>query len=223
MSSVNTQLNTAGTPIIVAEGGTGVNTMTTAYAPICAGTTATGALQVASTGLSTSGFVLTSNGSAATPSFQAIPGGVTTTSVSLTVAQIQGAHATPVTILAAQGANTTIVILNISLLLVVGATPYSLTGNCLMFGYGTLASGIQQSLAALPISGAAFASLSSQTLAFNCTPFSGSITSGQTVNPLCASGNVNEALVFSSNTSAVTGGTGSGNSTVYVTYIVVTV
>src|SRR6185369_10919632 len=57
---------------VVAGGGTGVTTMTTAYAPVCAGTTATGNLQVASTGLATSGFVLTSNGSAALPSFQVV-------------------------------------------------------------------------------------------------------------------------------------------------------
>ena len=57
---------------VVAGGGTGVTTMTTAYAPMCAGTTATGALQVASTGLGTSGDVLTSNGSSALPSFQAL-------------------------------------------------------------------------------------------------------------------------------------------------------
>jgi hypothetical protein len=59
------------TTAVVAGGGTGVVTMTTAYAPVCAGTTATGALQVASTGLSTSGYILTSNGSSALPSFQA--------------------------------------------------------------------------------------------------------------------------------------------------------
>jgi hypothetical protein len=45
--------------------------MTTAYAPVCAGTTAIGALQVASTGLATSGFILTSTGAASLPSFQA--------------------------------------------------------------------------------------------------------------------------------------------------------
>jgi hypothetical protein len=55
---------------VVAGGGTGVATMTTAYAPVCAGTTATGALQVASTGLTTSGYILTSNGGSALPSFQ---------------------------------------------------------------------------------------------------------------------------------------------------------
>jgi hypothetical protein len=56
--------------LVVANGGTG-NTTFTAYAPIIAGTTATGAFQSASTGLATSGFVLTSNGSASVPSFQA--------------------------------------------------------------------------------------------------------------------------------------------------------
>lgn len=69
----------------VTQGGTGVGTMTTAYAPVCAGTTATGNLQVASTGLSTAGWVLTSNGASALPSFQAPTGG-TGTSLGLLVA-----------------------------------------------------------------------------------------------------------------------------------------
>lgn len=55
---------------VVAGGGTGATSFT-AYAPVCGGTTTTGALQSASTGISTSGFVLTSNGNAALPSFQA--------------------------------------------------------------------------------------------------------------------------------------------------------
>jgi len=55
--------------MVVAGGGTGVVTMTTAYAPVCAGTSATGSLQVASTGLSTSGLPLVSNGSSSLPSF----------------------------------------------------------------------------------------------------------------------------------------------------------
>lgn len=62
-------------PTSVTKGGTGLSTATTAYAPIISGTTATGNFQVASTGLSTSGFVLTSNGASSVPSFQAIPGG----------------------------------------------------------------------------------------------------------------------------------------------------
>ena len=64
---------TLGGVLAVSNGGTGVATMTTAYAPIVAGTTPTGAVQVASTGLSTSGFVLTSNGASAIPSFKDIP------------------------------------------------------------------------------------------------------------------------------------------------------
>ena len=65
-SSANPAFGTA----VVAGGGTGIVT-TTAYAPICGGTTATGNFQAATTGFSTSGYVLTSNGSAALPSFQA--------------------------------------------------------------------------------------------------------------------------------------------------------
>ncbi len=76
-----------GTDVAVTDGGTGVSTMTTAYAPVCAGTTATGALQVASSGLSNSGYILTSNGSSALPTWQAppasTPGFVLLTSVPL--------------------------------------------------------------------------------------------------------------------------------------------
>lgn len=58
----------------VANGGTGIATAT-AYAPIIAGTTATGAFQVASTGQGTAGFVLTSTGSSSLPTWQAAAGG----------------------------------------------------------------------------------------------------------------------------------------------------
>ena len=54
---------------VVAGGGTG-NTTFTAYSVICAGTTATGAFQNVS-GVGTSGQVLTSNGAAALPTWQA--------------------------------------------------------------------------------------------------------------------------------------------------------
>lgn len=53
----------------VASGRTGVITNTTAYSVLCAGTTATGAIQSTATA-GTSGQVLTSNGSAALPTFQ---------------------------------------------------------------------------------------------------------------------------------------------------------
>ena len=55
---------------VVAGGGTG-DTSFTAYAPVCGGTTTTAALQSASTGISTSGYVLTSNGASSLPTFQA--------------------------------------------------------------------------------------------------------------------------------------------------------
>jgi hypothetical protein len=58
--------------VVVAGGGTGATSFT-AYAPVLAGTTSTGAFQSASTGLSTAGYVLTSNGDSAVPSFQAVP------------------------------------------------------------------------------------------------------------------------------------------------------
>ncbi len=65
-----------GTAVDVPHGGTGVSS-TTAYAVLCGGTTSTGALQpVASVG--SSGYVLTSNGASALPTFQAASsGGIT--------------------------------------------------------------------------------------------------------------------------------------------------
>ncbi len=57
------------TPLVVAQGGTGRATATTAYAILAAGTTATSAQQ--SIAPSTAGFVLTDNGVGALPSFQA--------------------------------------------------------------------------------------------------------------------------------------------------------
>jgi hypothetical protein len=58
----------------VANGGTGLNTLTT-YAPLCGGTSPGGAVQQAALGAS--GTVLTSNGTSALPSFQAPIGGAT--------------------------------------------------------------------------------------------------------------------------------------------------
>jgi len=53
----------------VGGGGTGLTTLTTAYGVVCAGTTATGALQNAGAG--TSGQVLVSGGASALPSYKA--------------------------------------------------------------------------------------------------------------------------------------------------------
>lgn len=67
------------TTAVVAGGGTG-STAFTAYAPVCGGTTGTGNLQSASSGISNSGYILTSTGSASLPTWQAVTasGAVTT-------------------------------------------------------------------------------------------------------------------------------------------------
>lgn len=61
-------------PATVRQGGTG-NVSVTSYAPLAAGSTTTNALVSLSTGLSTTGYVLTSNGSSASPSWK-IPTGL---------------------------------------------------------------------------------------------------------------------------------------------------
>lgn len=61
-----------GTDIAVADGGTGVGSLT-AYAPIFGGTTSTGAVQSGTVG--SAGQVLTSNGAGALPTFQSPAGG----------------------------------------------------------------------------------------------------------------------------------------------------
>ena len=61
--------------VTVAQGGTGAASFT-AYSVVCAGTTSTGAFQNVS-GLGTSGYVLTSNGAGALPSWQSPSGGYT--------------------------------------------------------------------------------------------------------------------------------------------------
>lgn len=68
-SSANPSFGTAN----VAGGGTGV-TSATAYAVICAGTTSTSSFQPLAS-LGTSGYVLTSNGAGALPTWQAAGGG----------------------------------------------------------------------------------------------------------------------------------------------------
>lgn len=64
-----------GTTILVGNGGTGATSFT-AYAVVCGGITSTGALQNVS-GVGSVGQVLTSNGAAALPSWQAVSGGGT--------------------------------------------------------------------------------------------------------------------------------------------------
>jgi hypothetical protein len=85
-------LTTGFTPVTVPLGGTGDSTFT-AYSIIAAGTTSTGAFQNVS-GVGTSGQVLTSNGAAALPTWQAASGGVTSVTNSdgtLTISPTTGA------------------------------------------------------------------------------------------------------------------------------------
>lgn len=197
--------------------------ITVAYTPVCGGTTAAGPLQSVAA-LGSSGTVLTSNGAGQLPTFQAVPGsGILTRNVSLTVAQIQGAHATPVQLVAAQGANTIIVVLNLTFVMVVAGTAYANASNSLIFGFGASASTIQSNCAAMPITNNPFNGATNTTIIMNCSPMTGSV-SGQSVTPIVGgSSSVNADLNFSSTNTAITGGTGSGNSTVYITYLVATV
>ncbi len=121
-----------GTVVDVSHGGTGVATMTTAYAPVISGTTATGTLQVASTGLSTAGYVLTSNGASAVPSFQAPGGGaLTTVTVNIPLADFLVANVTPYTLVADPGAGNIIIVTSVILKIVIG-------GVVFVSGAGTL-------------------------------------------------------------------------------------
>jgi len=83
----STSALTTGT-LPVASGGTGLAT-TTAYSVVFTGTTSTGAFQ-ASSGPGTSGYVLTSNGAGALPTWEAAGGGGITTGKSIAMAMIFG-------------------------------------------------------------------------------------------------------------------------------------
>jgi hypothetical protein len=75
--NANCNLLTDNAAVTVAQGGTGLSSAT-AYAVLCGGTTSTGAFQsIASVG--TAGYVLTSNGAGALPTFQAAAGGAVAT------------------------------------------------------------------------------------------------------------------------------------------------
>jgi hypothetical protein len=88
-----------GTVITVPYGGTGLNTLTTAYGVVCAGTTATGNLQNAGTG--TAGQILVSNGSGALPTW------TDSSSLELTVQVNQAGHGFIVgNIIRCNGSNT---------------------------------------------------------------------------------------------------------------------
>ena len=88
-SSANPSYSTA----VVAGGGTGKTSFTT-YAPICGGTTTTGTLQSATTGMSNSGYVLTSTGSSSLPTWQAASGGSGITTINGNSGSVTGSTIT---------------------------------------------------------------------------------------------------------------------------------
>ncbi len=78
---------------VVAGGGTG-DTSFTAYAPVCGGTTTTGSLQSASTGIGTANFVLTSTGATSLPTFQNVSASGAVTSITGDTGTITGSALT---------------------------------------------------------------------------------------------------------------------------------
>jgi len=125
-SGVPSMTGTLPFTVPVSTGGTGVSTMTTPYAPICAGTTATGALQVASAGIGVPTNVLTSNGSSAVPSFQPIPSTfVNTISTTLTGSQFQTMFTSPVQIIGPPVAGNMIIVMSLELMYIYGSAPFT--------------------------------------------------------------------------------------------------
>lgn len=129
----------------VTTGGTGVTTMTTAYAPVISGTTATGALQVASTGLSTSGNILTSTGSSSLPTFQAPL--VKVVNVPMTAAQWNGMNATPFEIIPSPGSGFCLLPLSYAIFFNYGNTNSFSGGGAVTLQWGTTAAGLGTSMA----------------------------------------------------------------------------
>jgi hypothetical protein len=218
--AVTTQLNTGTTPLTVAEGGSGVATHTTAYAPLAAGTTATGATQVCSTGLSTSGFVLTSTGASSLPSFQA-PTGPTGSpilvSVPLTLAQFLALKNTPFQIIAAQGAHTLIVPISIVVELVMAGVAFSNLGiTGLQYGSTTNFAG--QRIAEIPA--ANIQTVTVDTILNVPIQYSAS-TLYPTMVVYTGSTSINTAVYMSSTSTTPLGGTGA-TVNVNVVYSVIT-
>lgn len=96
-------------PLGVAKGGTGDSSLT-AYAVLCGGTSSTGAVQSVAA-LGSSGDVLTSNGAAALPTFQApsTGSGILSKTVTLTAAEINSLSSSPKTLVAAPASGHAVV------------------------------------------------------------------------------------------------------------------
>lgn len=129
----------ASTAIPVTNGGTGLTTMTTAYAPVISGTTATGNLQVASTGLSTSGYILTSTGSSSLPTFQAPLLKVVVTP--MTAAQWLAMYATPLELVPVPGSGLCHIVVSCAIFFNYGGTNQFAAGGAVVLQWGTAANG----------------------------------------------------------------------------------
>ena len=125
---------------VVAGGGTGVASFI-AYAPIIGGTTPTGSLQSAGTGIGSSGYVLTSNGSSATPTFLPVASSITGTANQVLVNGTSGSARTGVLTLTLPQSIATTSIVQFGQLGLGGAASnntLSITGNA-SIGYGNTA------------------------------------------------------------------------------------
>lgn len=208
-----------GTPVTVPFGGTG-KTLFTPFAPIAEGSTNTSNLvSLDDAGFNTPGYVLTTNGNAAAPTWQPAPGGsgITVTTVPVTVAQIQGCYATPVLILAAPGAGMMINVVSIVFQLTIAGVAYSLPGstNLIGFQYGSSTHLASYGQVVVPIQGQSFTAITNTKIGYSLPA-----TCGPTFNLGQAIGlniGTNAGIYMSAN-NVVSGGTGSANSFVTVTY-----
>jgi len=125
---------------VVAGGGTGVNSFI-AYAPIIGGTTPTGSLQSAVTGIGSSGYVFTSNGSSATPTFLPVVSSITGTANQVLVNGTSGSAQTDALTLTLPQSTATTSIVQFGQLGLGGAASsntLSITGNA-SIGYADTA------------------------------------------------------------------------------------
>ena len=196
--AITTQIN-SGTP--------------TAYAPLVAGTTASGPIQYASTGIATSGFILTSNGSSAVPSFQALPAGMSVTSITLNQSQLQGMYATPVQVLAAAGAHTVIAVSQVIAEYFYAGTPAFSGGGAGILQYSNTVHGGGTSITAL----SGISILTGANSNFYVVYPTLALNSTATVTPI-----VNQGIYVSNQTAAFTSGNASSTFKVTLFYYVVT-
>jgi hypothetical protein len=206
--------------ITVPYGGTG-STSFVANAPVIGGSTTTSPLLSAATGISNIGYVLTSTGSSSAPTWQQAPGSVVTqTVVPITVADIQGCYATPFQILAAPGSGLMISVLNISVQMTIGSTAYSIPGSTNLWGfqYGNLSAHLGGVLPVNPIQGQSFMGVTNNKLGFPLAA-----TNGVSGAPGIVSSSIGNQGIYMSANNVITGGTGSGDSYVTISYMIINV